>query len=237
MAEVAATFSSFFTENRLAKPGYVPECTVGDTPSPRISKIGGAIPHLPGEAQPACQCGNNHELLLQLYIPLLPKPVQALFPQSHANDLIIFPYCTECMESNFLSEFRIYTSDQLDSLVFSPVAADAKIEARTINSWQEFSSFDCTSEVSYAAVRNAGLDEIAMEEFGRDMKHKYGTYLLGYPHHEQGEYDVGDGFVYLASFAQDRNFSMMWGVAGVAHLWMKSGEAAVESFNLTWMCG
>jgi hypothetical protein len=193
--------------------------------------------HLPNCPVPVCQCGRRHELLLQLYIPELPAAARALFPAAASSGLAVFTYCTECMESNFLCPYCVYTEAELDSLVFEPPVEGAKIEAKTIGAWREFECFDCTTDAAYAAVKTAGLSDIEMEEFARNWKRTLGIYLLGNPWYEQGEYDAGEGFALLASFAEDANFSMMWGDDGVAHLWMKVTDGAIEACKLTWMCG
>ena len=220
----------------LSKPGFLPVCENHDSASPRVSKFGGAVPHLPDAPAAACESQHQQELLVQLYVPSLPAPARALFQPDCA--LVVVLYCTECMDSGISPTVALYSESQLDSLVYANAKSDAAIEARTITAWREFCCVDFTSEAAYDSARNAGLDEIQMEELGREIKDKYagGTYLMGVPRYEQGEYEPGDGFVLLANFEQDSNFSMMWGDAGVAQLWMKTG-AEFGEFNLTWMCG
>lgn len=220
----------------LSKPGFSPVCESCDSVSPRVSKIGGAIPHLPSSGPAVCKCGKIPEVLLQLYVPSLPPPVRALFHPSCA--LAVIHYCTECMESNFAPTTQLFTESELDSLVYSNGKADASIAPKVIREWREFCCVDFTSDAAYDAARNSEIDEIQMEELGREIGEKYvgGTYLMGVPRYEQGEYEVDDGFVLLANFEQDDNFSMMWGDAGTAQLWMKTGENFGE-FRLDWMCG
>jgi hypothetical protein len=72
-------------------------------------------------------------------------------------------------------------------LILSPLKENGRIESRTIGSWREFESFDCTSETSFEAIREAGIDSIEAEEFGRFWRKEKGlTYLVGKPWLEQG---------------------------------------------------
>ena len=63
------------------------------------SKYGGRIPVLKTSKKEAPKCPTCQEyleLLVQLYIPQL--PTKESFPKSLQKSLIVFLYCTECME-------------------------------------------------------------------------------------------------------------------------------------------
>jgi hypothetical protein len=225
-----------FAPSSLSKPGFSPVCTPSDSKSPKVSKLGGAIPHLPSETLAPCECGQQQELLLQLYVPSLPPKVRELFPAF--NGLIVFTYCTECMDSDVTCTTHVYPDNCLSELVFEAPKDGAQIEARTINSWKEFTSHDFTSDRAYELNRQSGKDEIEFEQVGhlsRDAAPSK-TYLLGNPWFEQGEYSPGDDFVLLANFSQDNVCTLQWGDAGSGQLWVKKGAAFAEA-NLTWMCG
>jgi uncharacterized protein YwqG len=225
-----------FAPTALSKPGFSPVCTASDSQSPRVSKIGGSIPHLPSEALVKCDCGLQQDLLLQLYVPSLPPKVQELFPSF--NGLIVFTYCTECMDSDVVCSTRVYPEDRLSELVFSPPREGSQIEPRTVTNWKEFTSHDFTSDRAYEANRQSGKDEIEFEEVGRIARSAVPSksYLLGNPWFEQGEYSPGDDYVMLANFSQDNVCTLAWGDAGSGQLWIKKGAAFAEA-NLTWMCG
>jgi uncharacterized protein YwqG len=140
------------------------------------------------------------------------------------------------MDSGIPCSPQIYTEDQIPNLILLPAPPDSRIESRVISNWLPFNCFDCTSERSYATVNNSGIDSLTTEEFARTWRKSIGgTYLLGCPWFEQGEYSLGDGYSLLASFAQDSACSMMWGDAGVAHLWIK-GKGLRDS-QIFWACG
>ena len=228
---------NFLRDNGQTKPGFYPVGQKGDSTNPRVCKFGGSMARLPSEESNKCaECGTSEEVLVQLYVP---SPVQAMFPPQHQKSLLIVSYCTECMESNIEHlPFKIYTEDQLDQLVFSDVSEDAKIEPVTITGWNEFTSWDCTSDSHFESIEgNDSIDEIEMETFGRVLKRRYHgtTYLLGFPYFEQGEVNPGGDYRYLMNFEKDSLFSMMWGDAGEAQLWMTTGEQFGD-FYLFW-CG
>ncbi|OHS98415.1 hypothetical protein TRFO_35191 [Tritrichomonas foetus] len=234
-------FWNFFLQNNLWQTGYEPVCNLCESTSPKVSKFGGYIPHLPQEPPHVCsECDKKKEVLLQLYIPDAPQPVKELFPDQLQKSLIVFTYCTECMSSNEENSisYNVYSEEEIPSLVFDQPPEDYKINSSVITNWAPFRSIDGSTSKFYDLVNEAGLDDVQMEEFVRELKNKYAgtTYLRGNADFTEGEYDAPEGMVLLASFEQDKNFSMMWGDAGVAHLWMKPREAFGE-FNLTWLCG
>ncbi|KAK8898590.1 hypothetical protein M9Y10_000882 [Tritrichomonas musculus] len=243
LKEEEKPYWNFFLSHNLWKTGYAPVCKSQDSNSPKVSKFGGSCPHLPQDSRPICKSCNGHlEVLLQLYIPSLPAPVKQLFPENLQNSLIVFTYCTECMSSNEEDSisWNVYNESDFGNLVFDSPPSEAKIEPAVIESWQAFKSIDGSTEHYYSTFQNqkGDLDDLKMEDFVRELKENYAgtTYLLGNPDFTEGEYQPEPGMVILASFAQDKAFSMMWGDAGYAHLWMKPGNDFGE-FNLFWTCG
>lgn len=234
---------NFFLNHNLWKTGYAPVCESHDSSSPKVSKFGGSCPHLPQDSRPTCNsCGNHLEVLLQLYIPSLPQPVKQLFPANLQNSLIVFTYCTECMPSNEEDgiTWNVYNESDFPNIVFDMPPGEAKIDPAVVKEWQAFKSIDGSTQHFYDIFQNGkgNLDEIKMEEFVRELKTNYAgtTYLLGNPDFTEGEYEQEEGMVNLACFEQDNNFSMMWGDAGYAHLWMKPGND-FGKFKLFWSCG
>ena len=231
----------FFAAHNLWRTGYEPICQFQESNSPLVSKYGGLIPRLPQNPVIGCpECGHQKEVLLQLFIPSLPQAVQELFPEQIRRGLIVFTYCTECMPSNENNgiTFNVYGENELANLVFDSPPGDAKIKSSVIGQWTPFISIDASSEKFSQCLAQAGIDDLKMEDFVRSLKDRYaGTcYLLGTPDFTEGEYDPPEGMVLLANFEQDKNFSMMWGDAGIAQLWMRPGDGFGE-FNLTWISG
>ena len=237
------SYWDFFINHNLWKTGYFPICESHDSSSPKVSKFGGSCPHLPQDPRPTCKsCDNHLEVLLQLYIPSLPQPVKQLFPNHLQNSLIVFNYCTECMPSNEEDAitWKVYNESDFANLVFDIPPSEAKIEPAVVKEWQAFKSINASTEHYYDMLHdeNGALDEVKMEEFVRELKINYAgtTYLLGNPDFTEGEYTPEPGMVNLACFEQDNSFSMMWGDAGYAHLWMTPGDN-FGKFSLVWNCG
>lgn len=242
LTEEQIPFWNFFMTHNLWKPGYMPQCENHDSTSTQASKFGGSCPHLSQDPVPVCPlCQNRLEVLLQLYIPSLPEQVRQLFAPSQQQSLIVFYYCTDCMESNSENalHFKIFNQDDLQNVVFDLPPNESKINPAVIVSWIPFKSIDGTTETFYQIFNGQNqLDEVAMEEFHREIKRQYAgtTYLLGNPDFTEGEYGRPEGMINLACFQQDNNFSMMWGDAGYAHLWMMPGDENGQ-FNLIWFSG
>lgn len=229
-------FWDAYVASGQGKTGYEPKCEDGDSQSPKVSKFGGAIPHLPTETPTKCDDDHEQELMMQLYIPSLPAEVKALFPENIA--LAVFLYCTECMESNYSITTCLYTHDQLDQLIYTNAPDGAQIEPKLIVDWAAFTSLDVTSDRAYQVCKENNFNGIEMEEWARDLKRKYGfrSYLLGNPWLEQGDYSIGDNYIMLANLEGDKNLSLQFGDAGCGQLWMTTG-ADFGKFNFTWMCG
>ncbi|KAH0794062.1 WGR domain-containing protein [Histomonas meleagridis] len=230
---------NFFERNNFTKIGYYPVCKKQNSTSPLDSKFGGSIFYLPEKEVPQCsECHQVKEVLLSLNLSNAPAPVKAFFPENYQNALVEFLYCTECMSSNEEDtiEVLIFTPDQFDKLIVKEPIANAKIEPTLIERWEEFVDFDATSEEYYEKLRESGLDDLEMEEFVKDVRNRYAakSHLLGYPYFQEGQYDVGEGYVYLANIEDDKNFSMMLGDAGVGQIWMTTGND-FGKFNFTYM--
>jgi hypothetical protein len=179
----------------------------------------------------------QEEVLLQLFLGSAPSDVKSLFPDKFQDGLVVFTYCSNCMNSGEKCHYRIYEAAQLDILEFAPAPPNCRIEAKIIVSWIPFQCLDGSSEHFLEVGQPDGLTDVGVEEFiWRLRQIQPRTWLLGHPWYCQGEYDLEDGLVLLSNFEQDANFSMMWGDAGAAHLWMGTG-GQFGNFELHWQCG
>ena len=113
---------NWYRKNNLLKTSHFIICEKPkDNNTILTSKFGGRIPLLnssPKREFPKCLiCSEYLELLVQLYIPQL--PTKESFPKSLQNSLIIFLYCTECME-NVEGDVipMIYSKEELNNLIY-----------------------------------------------------------------------------------------------------------------------
>ena len=237
--EEQKNFWNYFINNSFSKTGYYPVFQKIDSTNPKVSKFGGSIPHLPSEKVPTCsQCKKTLlEVLLQLYISNAPEEIKKLFPESKRQGLLVIFYCTNCMEQGNLV-WKYYEESQLDQLVFSEPKSDSKISPTIVTEWRPFISIDSTSNRYLEESESSGFDELNLEEFPKYLKENYHgtTFLGGMPFYEQGESVPGENFSLLANLEQDNAFSMMWGDAGEAQIWMTSGDE-FGNFEITWQCG
>jgi len=67
----------------------------------------------------------------------------------------------------------------------------------------------------------------------RDVK----CFLGGNPQYDQGDWNPGDDYLFIINLADDKFFSMMWGDAGKAQIFMKEKKEGEFEFKLTWTCG
>jgi hypothetical protein len=154
-----------------------------------------------------CDCGLKEERLLQLYVPSLPEKVRALLPSFEG--LIVFTNCTECMGCDIACSTRAYAGNQFVELILDPPRDGSQIEPRTVTNWEEFVSYDFTSDRAYELNRESGKDEIQSEETGRLLRKvaHAPTFLVGNPRFKQGEYSPCDNYGLLVNFAQDNGCS------------------------------
>ena len=206
------------------------------------SKFGGRIPILKTSEKevPKCQkCKEYLELLVQLYIPQL--PTKESFPQSLQKSLIVFLYCTECMEFD-VTPLIYKTEEDLKNLEYIDNPKNTKKIKEIF-----FSSFIekelPPSEDDKRQKIPEGLSEKERNEFYlkledflfnfRDVK----CFLGGNPQYDQGDANPGDDYIFIINLADDKFFSMMWGDAGKAQIFMKDKNNGEFEFKLFWTCG
>ena len=206
------------------------------------SKYGGRIPVLKTSKKetPKCPtCQEYLELLVQLYIPQL--PTKESFPQSLQKSLIVFLYCTECMEFD-VTPLIYKTEEDLKNLEY---IENPKKEKKIKEIF--FSSFIQKelppSEDDKRQKIPEGLSDKERNEFYlklenflfnfRDVK----CFLGGNPQYDQGDANPGDDYIFIIDLADDKFFSMMWGDAGKAQIFMKDKNNGEFDFKLFWTCG
>ena len=206
------------------------------------SKFGGRIPILKTSEKevPKCQkCKEYLELLVQLYIPQL--PTKDSFPQSLQKSLIVFLYCTECMEFD-VTPLIYKTEEDLKNLEYIENPKNTKkIKEIFFSSFIEKElppSEDDKRQKIPEGLTDKQSNEfyLKLEEFlfnFRDVK----CFLGGNPQYDQGDANPGDDYMFIIDLADDKFFSMMWGDAGKAQIFMKEKKEGEFEFKLTWTCG
>ena len=230
---------SFHNKN-LSKFSFFPQCNQDDTEDILCSKFGGKIPCNSEEELPFClSCNEQHEILVQLYIPHLPQEIKVLFPIEYQECLFIIFYCTNCMESFINLNYKIYFPNDFKNLIYFSNKENFKINSKTISYFEKKITFDDSTETFYNISHEIHDDSLLIETLMRKYREEIligKTYFLGNPRFEQGEVIPGEDFHFLMNFEDDSSFSMMWGDAGSAQLWMKI-ENNQFIFNLGWQSG
>jgi len=232
---------TFYSNSLFCKTGFFPQCERLDSQNIKCCKFGGSFPVLRGSEAPVCEiCGNQLELLLQVYVPALPDTILSLFPESKRENLYTIFYCTDCMESNQNLVSFEYTPDDFDELVFVRPKADSKVESSEFSMFEELLTYDDTSNSFHEAFSSCNMDgyefETHMRQLRDSMPNGAKTFLGGMPRYEQGEQIPEGECVLLANIEDDCSFSMMWGDAGSAQLWMKLIDEQPK-FILIWESG
>ena len=187
---------------------------------------------------PKCQrCNEYLELLVQLYIPQL--PTKNSFPNSLKDSLILFFYCTECMEcfeENMIT--KIYSSkEDLNNLIYRYNPKNQlKIKETFFSSFIQKESPPSEDDKKHKIPENFDNKQrnqyyIKLENFlfnFRDVK----CFLGGNPQYDQGDSNPGEDYLFIINLADDKFFSMMWGDAGKAQIFMKESEKGQFKFVL-----
>ena len=209
------------------------------------SKFGGRIPILkssPKEAPKCPRCKEYLELLVQLYVPQL--PTKDSFPDSLKNSLIIFLYCTKCLENVEGDVIPIIYSkeEDLKNLIYiENPKENKKIKENFFSSFIPKELPPSEDDKRQKIPENLSDKEknefyLKLENFlfnFRDVK----CFLGGNPQYDQGDSNPGDDYTFIINLADDKFFSMMWGDAGKAQIFMKVKDNNEFDFKLTWTCG
>ena len=210
------------------------------------SKFGGRIPILKSSPKKECpKCSHCHEyleLLVQLYIPEL--PTKDSFPKSLQKSLLVFLYCTECMENEegYFVPIIYSKEDELKNLIYiENPKKDKKINETFFISFIK-KELPPSEDDKRQKIPEGLNDEqrnqfyLKLEDFlfnFRDVK----CFLGGNPQYDQGDSNPGDDYIFIINLADDKFFSMMWGDAGKAQIFMKEKDDKSFDFKITWTCG
>ena len=240
---------NWYRKNNLLKTSHFIICgntKDGNKNKILASKFGGRIPILkssPKKECPKCiKCHEYLELLVQLYIPDL--PTKDTFPKSLQKSLMVFLYCTECMENTegYFVPIIYSKEEELKNLIY----IENPKKTKKINEIF-FTSFIKKelppSEDDKRQKIPEGLNDeqrnkfyLKLEDFlfnFRDVK----CFLGGNPQYDQGDSNPGDDYIFIINLADDKFFSMRWGDAGKAQIFMKEKTNKEFDFKLTWTCG
>ena len=211
-----------------------------------ISKFGGYIPCFECDADITCpSCNVGLEVLAQIYVPSLPNPVKALFPSSLQNALIVLFMCTQCLEPYYGElESRIYYPEDFDKLVYKPPPSDIMIEQAIFESFPESDlpihpSDNALEHPSKYLSVNEELDDMFDDMYDSISSYycqPQMSYFGGHPEYIQADDNPGPDYSLILSLSDDKdNFSMMWGDAGTAQIWLRNDDS--NHFLITWACG
>ena len=242
--------SEFFLEEARAlgfvKKAYCVNCERNpEKPSDIcISKFGGYIPCYENDEYLMCDdCNIELEVLTQIYVPSLPKSVKALFPSSLQETLIVLFICTECL-TPYGGELttRIYYKEDFDKLVYKEPKQNG-IEQAIFKSFPEIElTFHCSDDAmqfpsKYFSVAdgNSNTDFYSCID-DLFIKPKLSlSYFGGHPYYVQSDERPGPDYKLILSLCDDENnFSLMWGDAGTAQIWLRNDDS--NEFYITWAC-
>ena len=236
----------WYRKNNLLKVSHFIICEKPkDTNKILSSKFGGKIPLLNSSKKevPKCpRCKEYLELLVQLYIPQL--PTKDSFPKSLQNSLMVFLYCTECMETfdEHLVSLIYSKEEDLKNLIYvENPKQNKKIQENFFSKFIEKELPPSEDDIRQKVPE--GLNDKQRNEFYtkledflfnfRDVK----CFLGGNPQYDQGDSNPGDDYTFIINLADDKFFSMMWGDSGKAQIFMKEKGNGEFEFKLPWTCG
>lgn len=232
-----------FDSQNLTKKGNFIYCKKdASTQEIKLSKFGGEIPQPNTQgAVPKCSdCKKDLEVLVQLYVPTLPENVKSLFPDDLKESLIVVFLCPDdipCQtQSNLL--YKIYNQEQIKTLCYTKSNSN-KIDCAVFNEYKEYDTYGDMLNVYLENYKNfPEIDQVKVEELMWKIRASRGSkcYFGGFPYYNQSETNPGDDYQLLINLEDDNHFSMMWGDAGSAQIWVKK-NADENRFLLTWQCG
>ena len=198
----------------------------------RASKFGGDIPCLPDDEPEKCHCGLTYRVCAQIYVPGLPSKIRALFPSRLHDALIVLFICPECLEPyDGPIKQKIYHGEEIDKLVYKPLSDPKKfdIQNRVFCGYNSYFTIPhCAEEMNCSELFN--IDDDAYCEAGRYKA----CYFGGHPDYCQGDENPGEDFRLILSIADCNSFTLMWGDAGNAQIWLRNDDS--DEFYITWSC-
>lgn len=221
----------FLVNNGLLRDGLFPVGAEGDACECGVTKFGGKVPRGHSDTPSMCpECGKMKEVLLQIHPPSLPDPLRELFKDERT---LVLKYCPECCPSG--EEVEVLAFDETFSIDYDEVS-DPKIAPFLIEGFETKVVVDSSSENYFEKLDESGVDSLQAELFARrfsDDYHQGKSYFLGYPRYEQQEDNPGEPYIFFCNLEQDSKFSLMWGDAGSAQLWLRNNDG-IPHFLLNW---
>jgi hypothetical protein len=230
---------AFVSDGTLELPAFIPLVHAGDSATPRCIKFGGSLPHDPLIGYPLCPvCRVPTTHILTLYVPLLPRLIQELFPDDEKETVIVVCYCEQC----FLEvPVFVYRGEEIDRLVLSANLGSrgrAFNEPRIVYDWQESKSYPDWSGFERLHLMGMTYEpgQVWRDLFETKMSKCTGlTYVGGFPEFVQGPENPTRESRLLMQIAESDGSTGMWGDCGSAQLWMEVGED-YGKFQVTWAC-
>ncbi len=147
----------------------------------------------------------------------------------------------ECFEENMIA--KIYSSkEDLNNLIYRDNPKNLlKIKETFFSSFIQKESPPSEDDKKHKIPENFDNKQrnqyyIKLENFlfnFRDVK----CFLGGNPQYDQGDSNPGEDYLFIINLADDKFFSMMWGDAGKAQIFMKDKNNGEFEFKLFWTCG
>jgi hypothetical protein len=226
------------SDGTLELPAFVPLVREGDCADPRCIKFGGCVPHDPiGYPQcPICDVAAAH--VVTIYVPMLPEPLQDLFPQDERETVIVVCYCEQCFREVPVFVFRREEIDQLVVSIGNPGRRTPFNEPRMVIGWRMEKSHP--DPVGLDAVNIPGMNYRPSRVWGDVIEEKLercaqGTYFGGFPEYVHYVEQPTPTSRLLLEITQSKASTAMWGDCGTAQLWMEVGEN-YGKFQVTWAC-
>ena len=209
-----------------------PSVIIGDVRNPRISKFGGVQPFLPEEGNTLCHgCHASCSMICQIYVPTTPEWFQNRFPPEYRDSLIVVFYCNTC----YLNvEAKLYTSDKLDSLVYTnDIVYQGNYtfnDPRIVTGWTSGKMMplmgnDIMNRLSeqYFDKSNSFKEYFSTFNFKNGPNENNQTYIGGWPYFVQDDCTPDNSFL-IINLSQSCSSTAMWGDAGTAQVWAKKPE-------------
>ena len=197
----------FLEKKGMTRKAFYPgDLKKEDSIDPRITKFGGKVPRLPTEEK------DDFPLLVQLYVPSLPEPIQDLFQEEHKGSLIVVAIDSEDLGYEAKDRrISVYTSDQLDQLVYSDSSGEPVNEPRIVCTWEEGIQYPNESLDNLEYIEEAGfsVEDLSTLNEANECDQNQKTYLGGWPQFTQSDDTPTDGKVLLMQFEESDDSTLM----------------------------
>jgi uncharacterized protein YwqG len=225
------------TESRVAafrREAWKPVCEA-ESDGGRQSRFGGAPLLAPGSDWPACgRCARKLPFLLQVAAAELPEAARDRFPKG----LLQLFFCTRCFRwEPFTNATLVRVLPSADELEAAPETAGAQpFPLRAIVGWERAGDYEIPGDDGAAECELDDLQIDSMYEAGYPLQ---GDKLFGTPYWVQDPDPppcsrCSRPMAHLIQIDSNENLDLMWGDAGVAHVFWCSDHQDVLA--LVWQC-